>query len=272
MEKCSVMPEERYVVNLHSWLVVKVSGKDRFNYLDSIVSFNLKKIDMEAFYPNMLLTQKGKIRSLFWMTEKNDAFILLCPSRMKQNLVEDLLKFNINVEVKLEDITNEMPPLWFVAGGTNGVENSQMLLPTGKFMFDEAPTGTIVDEVAFKTSLPSQGKVWVEFLQDQNPVEVGLKNIISLEKGCFLGQEPIARMVNRGRPRYHLFQVLLRLEDFMVKDNQTLLWQDKEIGQILQICNSDTPVSMALLKIRGDEEGIVNKLVNLKLAVQIGTY
>lgn len=46
---------------------------------------------------------------------------------------------------------------------------------------------------------------WRAELTDEHlPQEVGLKSTLDFEKGCYLGQEAVAKMENLGQPRYHL--------------------------------------------------------------------
>lgn len=48
-----------------------------------------------------------------------------------------------------------------------------------------------------------------EITDEVLPLEIGLRHTVDFEKGCYLGQEAVAKMENLGRPRYHLETLLL---------------------------------------------------------------
>lgn len=67
--------------------------------------------------------------------------------------------------------------------------------------------------------------------EDTFPLEAGILNAISFEKGCYLGQEPVARMHFRGHPNRHL--VGFELNGELIPSHGDKVFKDeKEIGKI----------------------------------------
>ncbi|MHA2031288.1 MAG: hypothetical protein ACW99Q_18070, partial [Candidatus Kariarchaeaceae archaeon] len=124
-------------VDLRSWTVIKISGPDKKEYLNGIITFDLDGLD-NKICQSMFLTPKAKIRSIFWLIEINDEYIIYVPPTMKIPLVEDLLKYKLNMNVKLEDITDETPDLYLVQ--TNDINDSSTQFGDGKFKFEQTDT------------------------------------------------------------------------------------------------------------------------------------
>ena len=126
---------------------------------------------------------------------------------MKNNLIEDLLKYKLNMDVKLEDISSDTDDLYLV--------NSDKLIQ-GLYFGDSylvfqhsknKPKGNEIKQSKFNSILIQNGILPSQFMIDLNPIETGVFDMIDLDKGCFLGQEPVSRMYHRGNPRKYLYHL-----------------------------------------------------------------
>jgi len=74
----------------------------------------------------------------------------------------------------------------------------------------------------------------VDYTTENFPQEAGLADHISFKKGCYIGQEPHARMYHRGHPNWIL--VWLKLpEDSVASSGDALFHNSKEIGRITSL-------------------------------------
>ena len=89
-------------------MVIRISGPELMDYLNGFVTFDLEKVGSQT-QRCAFLTRHAKIRSLFWIKKIDQGLLFYCPEEMKQNLVEDLLKYKLSLDVKLEDITPISP-------------------------------------------------------------------------------------------------------------------------------------------------------------------
>jgi len=220
-----------YFVELNDWIEIKVSGPQRIEYLNGIITKDLLQVKNGEVVRSAFLTPKAKIRSVYWLKKEEDAIYFYCPAEMKKALVEDLLKYKLSMDVTLEDITEESNTLYLITSDLKipGLSNGDI-----GFEFVHATTEPDGERLAypeFIDLLIDSGIIPPNSLMaDQNPYELGIDDVISLEKGCFLGQEPISRMYHRGNPRQYVYQV-----EFDGKDNSEskLMQGDDEVGQIL---------------------------------------
>lgn len=220
-------------VNLSKWTVLRVSGPDSLNYLNGIVSFDLEKLD-GTIRRCAFLNPQAKIRSIFWIENKEDEYWIYAPPEMKENLIEDLLKFKLSMDVKLEDVTDEIPPLVL---GKSKLKLEGLYLKNSNFSFSiDLKTQDLksINYDQFKLELIKNGVLTPELAIDQNPYEIGMNDMISLEKGCFLGQEPISRMFHRGKPRKLIYFINFKnqIDDkkISIQDINMNILEIKEIG------------------------------------------
>ncbi len=216
---------EKY--QLRGWFTFQISGTDTVVFLDNLIPLDLQNLPQNIFSPSMFLNPKGKIRSIFYLIKLNSNKIrLITTAEYKANLVEDLLKYNINVDIKLEDLTDEV-----------GVLNCRLIRQSSEEIHDEYfPIVHSMEvflgweekseaEVNFDLSLYllKKNKPAIRNLLDINPIEAGFSDEINLDKGCFLGQEPLARMVNRGKPRYKRYTLITNTLMTVLDENQGVL-------------------------------------------------
>ena len=87
------------------------------------------------------------------------------------------------------------------------------------------------DQIRISEGIPRFG---VDYDSGNFPQEAGLSDHISFEKGCYIGQEPHARMYHRGHPNW--FSVWLKLPEKSDAISGNLLYHNqKEIGKITSL-------------------------------------
>ena len=88
------------------------------------------------------------------------------------------------------------------------------------------------------------------------PNVVGLRNALDFEKGCYVGQEVVSRVENRGRPSKRL--VGLR-PDAVPEGGAAVFAGDEAVGEVTRAAESpmlDAPVALALVRFDAPEEGL----------------
>lgn len=202
------------VFHLPARLVVRLSGKDAFRYLNGQVTRDLKRLADREAIPACLLTPKGKLCApLLIRREGGDLLIEADPS-LEESLLARLDRYIVADEVTL---TVEPPKSGVHFFGTaaaekeSGIRISRMGVPgvdlestPGLDLLDATRKEHLLDARVIETlrierGLPAWGR---EMNEETLPPEVGLdRTHIDYDRGCYPGQETISRLKSIGRVR-----------------------------------------------------------------------
>ncbi len=236
---------------------VGVSGPDAADYLERMLSNEVESLAVGDSCEALLLTPKARvIAPLRVLRRGDDDFLLLTEPELGERVVAELsrMRFAAKVDIKPEDHSSVLV-LGSVAGDGNGgviVENDDYGAPAVELIDGELPAGAkpIEDErleaLRIRASTPRFGR---EIDDRVLPAEVGLvERAVSFDKGCFPGQEPIARLHYRG----HTNRGLRRLEidgDELPPFDTPIEYDNKEVGRITSAVRADGGV-LALAFVR----------------------
>ena len=103
------------------------------------------------------------------------------------------------------------------------------------------------------------------------PAEAGIVDAaVSFTKGCYIGQEPVARLHHRGRPNRHLRGLRL---DRPAEAGDALRLGEKEVGRVGSTCVSPAhgPIALAIIRREAEpgaelavgEDGVTARVVDL---------
>lgn len=113
----------------------------------------------------------------------------------------------------------------------------------------------------------------VDFDENTIPIEAGLWNALSFEKGCYIGQEVVARIKWRGRVNWHLKGLVTDSGTVPVR-NSSVFSGEKKIGRVTSSVFSHTlkrAVALAYIRrefaVHGTEVYIDNERGNIRAEV-----
>ncbi len=218
-QELDALDQERAFVDLSSYRKVRVTGSDARTWLHDLVTADIASLEPGRACRSLLLTPTGRIRADFSVGCDRDGFVLLQPADQPDHVGLLLSTYTLSSEVSLHDATNELA-LFAVPGHA-----AAALI--GRFALSPSVLGAGVDLVTplgeparrardrlVKNDLVEAGPAALEswrirrgvarmgpdFGTDSLPAEAGLETTIDVTKGCFLGQESVARVRNLGHP------------------------------------------------------------------------
>jgi glycine cleavage system T protein len=107
----------------------------------------------------------------------------------------------------------------------------------------QAPTyGTLpcgcqaLESLRIETGIPRYGQ---ELGEDVIPLEAGLWNALSFNKGCYIGQEIVERARSRGHVNWKLTGLIVNAHE-APQPGEKLIAEGKEIGEVTSSCVSPT--------------------------------
>jgi folate-binding protein YgfZ len=241
-----------------------LTGADVADFLQGQVSN-----DVEALLPGSgcyatLLTAKGKIRCDMRIL-RGDGWFLLDSEPQALPVLEHMVRvYSIGRDVKS---TPDERGLWSIIGPgardaldnappatehshTEGELGLYAATDNGVDVFGERPdlpeaTTEIAEILRVESGRPRLG---FELGDDVIPQEAGInERAISFTKGCYVGQETVARLFYKGKPNRHLRG--LRLSE-PVERGAVIMGHDRELGRVSSSCVSPTfgPIALALVR------------------------
>ena len=202
-------------VDLSAWWKISVDGADAHGWMNDLLSVELDGISAGQARTSFLLTPTGRIRASVTVTTNDDGYLLLQDPGQPSRIDTLLDPYVLSSDVRLGDRTGELRLISIPGGavpGASGRSHSPSVLGPGSDLLigaDEPPTIEGLEEAG-----PAEVENWrvrrgiarfgVDLTTDSLPHEVELGEVIAYGKGCFLGQEAVARVRNLGRPPFVL--------------------------------------------------------------------
>ena len=225
------MGETRQISGIHE--LVAVEGRDARSFLDGLVSQDLSTLHPTKPVRSFLLAPQGKLRAMLWITGEGERVDLVTDAGWGKKMADDLAHYKIRVKATISEpvpvITIVGPDLAYTflppgseasrfspqgakrplggvprkgKGGWGSTPKGEGGLDLPELSFDEW------NAIRIEAGEPVMG---IDVDEATIPQETGLvEAAVSFSKGCFLGQELVARLDSRnGRVNRHLRRVRL---------------------------------------------------------------
>jgi tRNA-modifying protein YgfZ len=175
--------------------VIEISGSDAPAFLHRILSNDIASLKAGDKTTACFLTPEAKIIAYFHVFYLGDRFQLICASKVKEKAIADLRKLIILDDVALCDRSSEFS-IYFIFSPEAKNPFSLSYFKSG----DDKMEIPHLNEEAYEILRIEAGRPkWgVDFDSSHIPLECGLEASISLSKGCYPGQEILARLDSRG--------------------------------------------------------------------------
>lgn len=215
----AALEEERAFLDRSAWRKVRVTGGDAVTWLGDLLTADIAGLEPGRGCRSLLLTPTGRIRADIQVARRDDDLFLLQAPEQPEHIGLALSTYVLSADVSLEDRTNDLA-LFTVPGravslvGIHGATEPSSVGPGIDVLVDAGKPAWRFVEACIAAGLEEAGgdayEVWRvrrgiarmgrDFDGRSLPAEAGLEATIDSEKGCFLGQEAVARVRNLGHP------------------------------------------------------------------------
>jgi len=171
---------------------VRVQGPDAVDYLNRMLS---NDVPDSGSVDALLLTAKARVIApvLVWRRGDDDVLLLTEPE-LGEALRTQLTRMRFAAKCEIEP---EAHVSTVVLGGADGIPNRDYGVPAVEVLDSDADGDADLERLRIEAGTPLYGR---ELDDRVLPAEAGLEErAISFTKGCYPGQEPIARQHFRGK-------------------------------------------------------------------------
>ena len=270
---------------------ISIKGEDSVDFIQNIISNDIKKVTDNKCIFASLLTPQGKFLFEFIIFKTRNIFLIECNSELTKELFNKLYNYKLRskVEIKIEDnlISVDIPFVKFKSLNINKlnlinyknylifedprikntlaraiIEQSKIKDFLNDLNIDLSNEKYLLEKKLFNIGIPSKD---IQKLQNQlfsleaNFLEL---NGIDQKKGCYIGQENTARMYLKNKVNKRLFA--LQIRNGKVQDGQKINFDNEEIGKVL----IDDLFPFGLIKINKENK---NLITNKELKTETAT-
>jgi tRNA-modifying protein YgfZ len=206
---------------------VAVSGPGAEEYLDRMVSNDVSALGPGESCQALLLTPKARvIAPMVVLRRAHEDFLLLTEPGLGERVRAELLRSRFAAKAEIESETHTS----HVVFGGEGIATEDYGEPAVEVLDAELEPTVSADELEL-LRIQAGTPAWGKEIDDRVlPAEAGLTDrAVSFTKGCYPGQEPIARLHYRGHANRGL-RVLTLAE--LPTPEAELSYEGKSVGRI----------------------------------------
>ena len=269
---------------------IRATGEDTLDLLHRLSTNAVVSLQPGQGAPTILTTDRGRILDLITVVNLQDHVLLLTSPQAREAVAAWIDKYTIVEDVELQDVTAETamlsvmgPQAWTVLRQAADVPD---IPPYGAVPLNTAARGHVIrrdmvghprfevvvdaedgptvwraltgagavpmGQDALEVLKVERGEPWYgsELGDAYNPLETGLWGSISFTKGCYIGQEVIARLDTYQKVQRHLVSLDLSPEAD-VEQGSRLTLEGRQVGHVTSAARVPTTgrlVSMAYVR------------------------
>jgi len=249
-------------VDLSHRPVVTITGTDRLSWLHSLTSQHVETLPVGVATEALILSPHGHVEHHLSLVDDGETTWAHMEPGTAEGLVGYLDSMRFWSQVEVSDVSSSYAVVQLSAGATVPPGVVQRTTSFGvELIVARSEVETYVDEAggpvglwALEALRIASGRARMGFETDHRtiPHEVGwMETAVHLDKGCYRGQETVARVHNLGRPPRRL--VLLHLDGSdseLPPTGSPVTLDGREVGRVTSSARHFElgPIALAVIK------------------------
>lgn len=220
--------------------LLKFSGRDRLDLINRLSTNDINTLKKLGILKTVITNEKGRIIDLITLLCFDDHILALVSEVYRKKLIDHLQKYTVMDDFLCEDLSEDYKIIFIFGsfsdhipetGNHDSKDNS--FIETDKYILTQRPDDILnnyimiyqksqenkiseilnnfkelsekeYEAIRIQYGSPAAGK---EISEEINPLECGLKKYVSFTKGCYIGQEVIARLDSYDKISRHLIGI-----------------------------------------------------------------
>ena len=226
---------------LNHLALIRVKGQDAFDFLQSQLTNDISKLQQNEIQINAFCQHQGKIKAIVWLFYFEENLCICLPKAIKKSFIKDIMVYRFMSEVAFEDL-NE----YFIYGHKHVSQkniykiNESLGLSFEKNILKNSSNSEYWEYLCITNLLPEVTKTnSAKFIPQELNLDIDEFGV-SFSKGCYPGQEVVARMHYLGKPKRRLYRFTSKFKPSVgdsidVKNSKSL----KSSGQVIRMVEYD---------------------------------
>lgn len=237
--------------------VIKISGADKEEFLQGIITQDVRKISPDTLVYSCFLTPQGKYLADFFITEMASDWYFDVDHALLEDLIKRLTIYKLRSRVMIENVSEQFKicALWngqkpagcLVDPRTSQIGGRAFISPDRATMFEQGD----YNYWRLQNGLPDTN----DFIRERSMMlesNMDLLNAVSFDKGCYMGQELTARTHYRALIKKRLLPLRFS-KDATISFDAEVRQEDKVIGHMR---SQHGDHGLALLQLEHAKDGL----------------
>lgn len=237
--------EKTYLCNLNEFGLIKASGEDALSFLHGQFTNDLNLVNPSFSQLSSYCNPKGRILAIFRIFKNQDDFYLVLRKDVLEAVLKKLTMFKLMAKVELSDVSDEFVLFGIVGPDAESIlkennitapadvdhstqkdETTIVKIPSenSRYLFISTSENAISFWKASTAPIQTNSNIWdlhdiqsgiaeitAETSEAFIPQMVNLELIggVNFQKGCYPGQEIVARTHYLGKPNRRMYRVTI---------------------------------------------------------------
>ena len=266
-------------VDLSHRAIVRISGADRLRWLNDLSTQRLDRLTPGAGSETLILSPQGHVEHHLQLVDDGDAMWAHVEPTEVDDLVTFLDSMRFMLRIEVDNVTSDFALVWEplrdahpsllsrVDTQVDAVAGRQVFVPRTQlpsYAASDERTGPPAGILALEALRVEAGRPRFGIDTDHRtiPHEMGwIGSAVQLDKGCYRGQETVARVANLGRPPRRLVRLHL---DGSARENlpvhgTAVFGETGEIGRLTTSAYHYElgPIALAVVKYATPDDALV---------------
>lgn len=249
---------------LPNWQAVLVTGEDAESFLQNLLTNDVKAAEPGKAQLNAFCQAKGRILAIFWLMRHGNDFVFLLPADQADFLAQRLTMFKlrskVDIKVMADCLVTVLPNNHDHAGISAKIDEALAiaLLPAEDVdnMLSQMRQAGLAQQAShcWQQVLLSNGYPMIfaasreRFTAQQ--VNLDLAGGVSFRKGCYPGQEVVARLHYLGEAKRRLFIGEVATTELPLPGTNINNADGEVAGQLVQFCPLDSERSLVQITLK----------------------
>jgi tRNA-modifying protein YgfZ len=242
----------RALADLSAWWKFRARGSDARAWLNDLLTSNIASLPDGASAPALLLSPTGRIRATVTVAALEEGLMVVQDPSQPSPIAQLLAPYILSSDVELIDVSETLALLAFPGRDAPAIAGGETYSPSclgegADLVVARSQAEAVRNQLdGFVQVHPDALDAWrigrgvprfpIDLTTESLPHEADLDSAIDYEKGCYLGQEAVAKVRNLGRPPW---VVVSMQAEGRVRHGDVVMARGEDVGRVTSVAGAD---------------------------------